>query len=652
MDKRRGTGQLWWVLLTQPTKPLLSPTPRSLTYTSMTERTLSFPVSVLGGVTEKRELYGKLYAEITATLEEADIEGVQLYPANWPRKVQITVSTKEIKERLIIEGLDICGKHIELRDEDDTITRVTLQDAPIEWSDEDVMRIMSQYGDVVRLEKEYIYHDGKRTTWTTGTRFAFFSIIHSTIPTRITVRCPKKEEKQVTLCTWYKHTSKMPTSSKCSKCGSEEHSMRECKQPKRVCYLCQDGDHLQNQCPLNDGTMRSDEVVVFLSERSVLSNFNMECPITIEGVSYRCTEQYIQAHKARLFGDEETAKIIMGEVKPTEMKRRGSRIRNYRDSVWREQCKEIVSRCVYEKFRSHEKARKTLSETGDRTIGEATSDPWWGTGCHIRDNNALDEASWTGKNKMGKILMQIREDLRGAEPLVSAIVDDSKGITLTPTGSDPDQIQHPDDSSENTDKQKTVILVGDSNMKNCEIDEVLVPVQVVKVVAGGMKVQDVADSLHSLSYLANKVSVVLIHVGTCNWGSGDTKIDDVYRNFVEVLSSICTSFPHAELAISSVPPRVKGIGMIPADTVNRDIREYNQMLSDLACNEENIFFIDNDLDLTANGKPRLELYKDRDARGVHLSQAGCMVLANNICSGLKDAYYKAALRNEWNVVLS
>ena len=104
--------------------------------------------------------------------------------------------------------------------------------------------------------------------------------------------------------------------------------------------------------------------------------------------------------------------------------------------------------------------------------------------------------------------------------------------------------------------------------------------------------------------------------------------------------------------VNKLTTRVKGIGMIPADTVNRDIRDYNQMLSDLACNEENIFFIDNDLDLTVNGKPRLELYKDRDARGVHLSQAGCMVLANNICSGLKDAYYKAALRNEWNVVVS
>ena len=92
------------------------------------------------------------------------IEGIQVYPAKWPCKVQITLTNKELKQRLLIQGLDILGKHIELKDEDSTIVCLTIQDALIEWTDDLLFDIFSDYGTVLHVDKEYIYHDGRRTT--------------------------------------------------------------------------------------------------------------------------------------------------------------------------------------------------------------------------------------------------------------------------------------------------------------------------------------------------------------------------------------------------------------------------------------------------------------------------------------------------------
>ena len=70
----------------------------------MVERTVSFPVSQLGGIIDKKDIYGRLYEALNETLNEDDIEGIQAYPAKWPRKVQITLKTKEVIKRQVIGG--------------------------------------------------------------------------------------------------------------------------------------------------------------------------------------------------------------------------------------------------------------------------------------------------------------------------------------------------------------------------------------------------------------------------------------------------------------------------------------------------------------------------------------------------------------------
>ena len=51
--------------------------------------TVSFPVGTLDGIAVN-ELYKELYSSITQVISEHKIVGIQLYPAQWPRKHGLT----------------------------------------------------------------------------------------------------------------------------------------------------------------------------------------------------------------------------------------------------------------------------------------------------------------------------------------------------------------------------------------------------------------------------------------------------------------------------------------------------------------------------------------------------------------------------------
>jgi N-glycosidase YbiA len=64
-----------------------------------------------------------------------------------------------------------------------------------------------------------------------------------------------------------------------------------------------------------------------------------------------------------------------------------------------------MRRAVLRKFETHDRLRELLLGTGDEEIVEnAPGDAYWGCG-----------ADGTGKNMLGKILVEVRETLRGRE---------------------------------------------------------------------------------------------------------------------------------------------------------------------------------------------------------------------------------------------
>ena len=69
---------------------------------------------------------------------------------------------------------------------------------------------------------------------------------------------------------------------------------------------------------------------------------------------------------------------------------------------WEEVKDDVMRRAVLRKFETHADIREILLGTGDEEIVEnAPGDRYWGCG-----------ADGTGKNKLGQILMEVREILR------------------------------------------------------------------------------------------------------------------------------------------------------------------------------------------------------------------------------------------------
>jgi ribA/ribD-fused uncharacterized protein len=136
-------------------------------------------------------------------------------------------------------------------------------------------------------------------------------------------------------------------------------------------------------------------------------------PIEVDGQQYPTVEHYFQAMKAKEFNDEEIYKKIISTKTPKAVKATGKKVKNFITEIWESKREEIMEKGVRAKFVQHPELRKQLLETGDKIIGKA--DPrntFWGIGTGIASEKSNSPSKWRGQNKLGKLLMEIRENLK------------------------------------------------------------------------------------------------------------------------------------------------------------------------------------------------------------------------------------------------
>lgn len=134
---------------------------------------------------------------------------------------------------------------------------------------------------------------------------------------------------------------------------------------------------------------------------------------TVDGVEYRCAEQYMMAEKARLFGDETMLEAILAADDPKTMKACGRGVQGFIQEVWEERCRGIVLQGNLAKFGQDEALKAYLLGTGDRVLVEASPmDRIWGIGMGKNNPDAENPMKWRGKNLLGFTLMEAREILR------------------------------------------------------------------------------------------------------------------------------------------------------------------------------------------------------------------------------------------------
>lgn len=128
-----------------------------------------------------------------------------------------------------------------------------------------------------------------------------------------------------------------------------------------------------------------------------LSNFYY-CNVEIDGIKYPTVEHYFQSKK---FEGTKHEEYIRNLRYPSETAREGKRRDLPLRPDWEEVKEEVMYRALKYKFNNHALYLK-LMETGDaELIEDSPYDSYWGVG-----------RNGTGKNRLGVLLMRLREELR------------------------------------------------------------------------------------------------------------------------------------------------------------------------------------------------------------------------------------------------
>ncbi len=154
------------------------------------------------------------------------------------------------------------------------------------------------------------------------------------------------------------------------------------------------------------------EFTFFFGRNSFLSNF-CDAPFILDGNKFNRSEQFIQFSKAMLFKDTHTAKLTLAAGTPEEQKALGRKVANFKKDEWNTMALGLLQRGIVQKFDQNAEMKKVLLETGDTEIVECNAkDSLFGIGLGMSNPEKSDRSKWKGKNLMGQLLKNARDQLK------------------------------------------------------------------------------------------------------------------------------------------------------------------------------------------------------------------------------------------------
>lgn len=160
------------------------------------------------------------------------------------------------------------------------------------------------------------------------------------------------------------------------------------------------------------------EIIFFFSKEPENKEFSSfyDTTFKLDDVEYKSAEHALQAIKAKTFGDETHFAKILKAKSAQSAKSFGKKVEKFDEKVWDEKKEEAMRSIVRAKFTQNPELRKKLLESENKILANADPrDQYWGIGTSAGTAIAKVPSKWKGENKLGKLLMELRETLRAEE---------------------------------------------------------------------------------------------------------------------------------------------------------------------------------------------------------------------------------------------
>lgn len=163
--------------------------------------------------------------------------------------------------------------------------------------------------------------------------------------------------------------------------------------------------------PSTISTKFSDTTLVFFTRYTCLSN-HFPSIFKIKGQTFGSVEHFLAFKRAQLSEDEALIQRARNARDPSEAKTVLNILKQDHPKEWQNQAPSLAKEAVRAKFNQNPRMADYLCSTQPLYLGEASTNPVWGTGLQLDDADTLDRSKWIKSgNLLGKTLMQIRNEI-------------------------------------------------------------------------------------------------------------------------------------------------------------------------------------------------------------------------------------------------
>ena len=324
---------------------------------------------------------------VSRIVGQGNVDGAQNINGIW----RVYLLSKESRVNLLVKGsLSLMGQQVQLydrnpalvKDPSEVVERLTIKDLPLSVSNNEIDAFLAGKGLLPVSGVKYTRardENGGLTSFKTGDRFVF-------VKGPILPVLPKKASIADFNCRTFHDGQFKPN---CIVCNMAGHSA---------------GD---SSCPSRN---TSHSVTAFHSHKSIFSNF-YPCKIEVDGMSFLSVEhgyQWYQAKDAKL---EDLAEQIINAPHAGIAKKLSKTIPLEFRENWEKINIEKMRTLLMAKVAQVPHFHDALIESNGTILAEATTDRFWASGLSRDITEKTKPQAWPGLNKLGSLLMDIRQDI-------------------------------------------------------------------------------------------------------------------------------------------------------------------------------------------------------------------------------------------------